>query len=59
VVIRVDLLCRRLRRRRVVVSGALAAVTAAAWAYLFLGTRIWIEMGGVQMSIPWSLRMRC
>ena len=41
-----------LRHRRAVVLGALATVTAAAWAYLLLGGGIQMEamdMGGGQM----------
>jgi hypothetical protein len=40
------------------VLGALATLTAAAWADLFLGTGIEMDMGGVQMSTAWSLHMR-
>jgi hypothetical protein len=48
-----DLLCRLLRHRRVVVLGAVATVTAAGWACLFLGTGIEMDMGGGQMSTAW------
>jgi len=37
------------------VLGALATVTAAPWAYLFLGTGIVMNMGGGQMSTAWRL----
>ena len=40
----VNLFWRLLRHRRAVVLGALAAVTAAAWAYLLLGARNEMEM---------------
>ena len=49
---RVELLTGLLRYRRAVVLGALATVTAAAWAYLLLGGGIEMEMmdmGGGQM----------
>jgi predicted metal-binding membrane protein len=47
-----ELLTAVLRRDRTIVLGALAAVTAAAWVYLLLGTGIEMEMmdmGGGQM----------
>ena len=50
---RVELLTGLLRQRRAIVLGALAAVTAAAWAYLLLGGGIEMEMvnmGGGQMT---------
>jgi hypothetical protein len=40
VVIWVDVLCRLLRHRASSLLGPVATVTAAAWAYLFLGTGI-------------------
>jgi predicted metal-binding membrane protein len=49
---RIALLSMLLRHRRAVVLGALATVTAAAWAYLLLGGGIEMEamdMGGGQM----------
>ena len=49
---RIELLSMLLRHRRAVVLGALATVTAAAWAYLLLGGGIQMEamdMGGGQM----------
>ena len=49
---RVELLTGLLRHRRDIVLGALATVTAAAWAYLLLGGGIETEMmniGGGQM----------
>jgi len=49
---RIELLFRLLRHRRAVVIGALATVTAAAWAFLLLGAGIEIDMkdmGGAQM----------
>jgi len=49
---RVELLTGLLRYRRAVVLGALATVTAAAWAYLLLGGGVEMEMmdmGGRQM----------
>ena len=49
---RIELLSMLLRHRRAVVLGALATVTAAAWAYLLLGGGIEMEamdMGGGQM----------
>src|SRR6516165_5667346 len=57
---RVELLTGLLRYRRAVVLGALATVTAAAWAYLLLGGGIETEMmdmgGGQRMAtLPaWS-----
>ena len=57
---RVELLTGLLRYRRAVVSGALATVTAAAWAYLLLGGGIEMEMmdmgGGHMMAMlpAWS-----
>ena len=54
----VELLFRLLRHRRAVVLGALATVTAAAWAYLLLGAGIETDMGGGQMMVmpsAWSL----
>ena len=50
--IRVELLSGLLRLRRAIVLGALATVTAAAWAYLLLGGGIeteMMDMGGAQM----------
>ena len=49
---RVELLTGLLRHRRAIVLGALATVTAAAWAYLLLGGAIeteMMDMGGGQM----------
>jgi len=49
---RIELLFRLLRHRRTVVTGALATVTVAAWAYLLLGAGIemdMMDMGGGQM----------
>ena len=49
---RIELLSMLLRHRRAVVLGALATVTAAAWAYLLLGGGIQMEamdIGGGQM----------
>jgi hypothetical protein len=40
----VGLLSRLLRHRRTIVSGALAAVIAASWAYLLRGAGIKMEM---------------
>jgi hypothetical protein len=37
------------------VLGTFAAVTAAAWAYLFFGTGIEMDMGGEQMWTAWRL----
>ena len=54
---RVELLTGLLRHRRAIVLGALATVTAAAWAYLLLGGRIEMEMmdmGGAAMLPTWS-----
>ena len=57
---RIELLSMLLRHRRAVVLGALATVTAAAWAYLLLGGGTEMEatnMGGGQMmaTLPtWS-----
>ena len=57
---RVELLTRLLRHRRAIVLGALATVTAAAWAYLLLGGGVEMEMmdmgGGQRMAtLPaWS-----
>ena len=57
---RVELLTGLLRYRRAVVLGALATVTAAAWAYLLLGGGIEMEMmdmgGGQTMAMlpAWS-----
>ena len=57
---RIELLFRLLRHRRSVVVGALATVTAAAWAYLLLGGGIEMEMmdidGGRMMAMlpAWS-----
>jgi predicted metal-binding membrane protein len=56
---RVELLTGLLRHRRAIVLGALATVTAAAWAYLLLGGAIEMEMmdmgGGQMMPMPaWS-----
>jgi predicted metal-binding membrane protein len=57
VVTQVELLFRLLRHRRAVVTGALATVTAAAWACLLLGigTEVGIAGGGM-MATPsaWS-----
>ena len=56
----VELLTGLLRHRRAIVFGALATVTAAAWAYLLLGGGVEMEMidiGGKQMmAMPpgWS-----
>src|SRR5215471_3641846 len=56
----VDLLSRLLRHRQTIVSGALAAVIAASWAYLECGAGIKMEMmdmgGGMMMAMPpeWS-----
>ena len=61
---RVELLTGLLRYRRAVVLGALATVTAAAWAYLLLGGGIEMEMmdtGGRHMMLmlpAWSTRWR-
>ena len=58
--IRVELLSGLLRLRRAIVLGALATVTAAAWAYLLLGGGIEMEMmdmgGGHMMAMlpAWS-----
>jgi len=58
----VDLLSRLLRHRQTIVSGALAAVIAASWAYLECGAGIKMEMmdmgGGMMMAMPpeWSAR---
>src|SRR6516165_457256 len=46
---RVELLSGLLRYRRAIVLGALATVTAAAWAYVLLGGGIEMDMGGGQM----------
>ena len=46
---RVELLPGLLRHRRAIVLGALATVTAAAWAYVLLGGGIEMDMGGGQM----------
>jgi predicted metal-binding membrane protein len=57
----VELLSASLRYRRVIVSGALASVIAASWAYLWLGAGIKMEMmklgGGQMMAMPpeWSV----
>jgi predicted metal-binding membrane protein len=53
---RVELLFGLLRHRRAIVLGALATVTAAAWAYLLLGGGIEMDMGGEQMAMlpAWS-----
>jgi len=54
---RVELLTGLLRHRRAIVLGALATVTAAAWAYLLLGGGIEMEMmgmGGGAMLPAWS-----
>ena len=40
----VELLSRLLGHRRTIVSGALAAVIAASWAYLLRGAGIKMEM---------------
>lgn len=55
----VEVLSRLIRHRRAVVLGALAAVIAAAWAYLLLGGRVEMDMtdiGGQIMPISpaWS-----
>jgi len=51
----VELLSRFLHHRRAIVSGALAAVIAASWAYLLRGAGIKMEMmdmgGGQIMTI--------
>ena len=47
--LRVKLLSGLLRYRRAIVLGALATVTAAAWAYVLLGGGIEMDMGGGQM----------
>jgi len=57
---RVELFSRLIRYRRAVVLGALAAVSTAAWAYLFLGAGIDMDPmgvgGGQAMAMPpeWS-----
>jgi predicted metal-binding membrane protein len=57
---RVELVTGLLRHRHAVVLGALATVTAAAWAYLLLGGGIemeMMEMGGghmIAMLPAWS-----
>jgi predicted metal-binding membrane protein len=54
----VELFRSFLRNRRAVVCGALAAVIAASWAYLWLGVGVEMEMGGGQMmAMPpgWTL----
>jgi predicted metal-binding membrane protein len=57
----VELLTRLIRYRRAVVSSALAAVIAAAWAYLWLGAGVGMKTmdvgGGQIMAMPpaWSL----
>jgi predicted metal-binding membrane protein len=52
----IEVLWRLLRHRRAVVMGALAAVIAGAWGYLWLGAGIGIEMtdmdGGRIMPMP-------
>jgi predicted metal-binding membrane protein len=59
--LKVELLSWLIRYRRGVVTGALATVSAAAWAYLLLGAGIeteMMDMGGGQMMtmLPeWSL----
>jgi predicted metal-binding membrane protein len=56
-VIRVELLALLLRHRHALVLGALATVTAAAWAYLLLGAGIEMEIGGGQKMVTpsaWS-----
>jgi predicted metal-binding membrane protein len=54
---RIELLSLLLRYRRPVVLGALAMVTAAAWAYLLFGAEIEMDMdGGQKLVTPsaWS-----
>ena len=53
----IELLSGLVRHRRTVVLGALATVTAAAWAYLLLGAGIEMDMGGGQTMVTpsaWS-----
>ena len=56
----VGLLSRLLRHRRATVSGVLASVIAASWAYLLVGAGIKMPMmdmgGGQMMAMPleWS-----
>ena len=58
---RIELLSGAVRHRRAVVLGALAAVSAAAWGFLVLGTGIKMEMmdvddGQMMARLPgWSL----
>ena len=57
----VEVLTRLIRHRQTVVPGALAAVIAAAWGYLWLGAGVGMQMmevgGGQMMAVPspWSL----
>ena len=49
---RLELLFGLLRRRRAVVLGALAAVSAAAWTFLLLGAGIGMQMEKTAVLAP-------